>query len=100
MKHRIAVAIIATLALSAGTAPSWAAGSSVPDARTAATALLGPKVAAPSSTSQTPPDVARPAGSTTIPDVAKPPIMGGPVRPPVNLPLPQGSGQTPPIPTR
>jgi hypothetical protein len=82
MKHQIAIAIVATLALGAVTAPSWAGSSSLPDARPAG--------------SSSGPDVARPAGSTTIPDVAKPPIMGGPVRPPVNLPLPQGTGEQPP----
>jgi hypothetical protein len=83
MKHRIAVAIVTTLALGAGTAPSWAAGSQTPpDARPAGFTQV--------------PDVARPAGSSNGPDIVKPPIMGGPVRPPVNLPLPQGTGEQPP----
>jgi hypothetical protein len=84
MKHRIAVAIVATLALSAGIAPSWAGSTELPPARPAAT-MQGPFISpVPASGSQTPPDV------------AKPPIMGGPVRPPGNLPLPEGTGEQPP----
>jgi hypothetical protein len=81
MKHGIAIAIVVLATLGVVTAPSWGASSQGPSARPAGTSQI--------------PDVARPAGSSQGPDIAKPPAMPGPVRPPVNLPLPQGSSEQP-----